>query len=63
MADETKKSIFRAMPGYPWLPCPVCKMEGYQNAIEGCDHTVLERARVAHPGLVIPDTNRHEKKQ
>lgn len=53
MSDQP--SIFRAMPGYPWLPCPVCKTEGYPNEIEGCDHTVKQRATAAHPGLVIPD--------
>lgn len=52
--QQDHPSIFRAMPGYPWLPCPVCKLEGYPNAVESCDHTVLERARVAHPGLIIP---------
>lgn len=42
-------SIFKAMPGYPWLnPCPRCGFRG------SCDCTVLERARAAHPGLVIP---------
>ena len=44
-----RDSIFRAMPGYPWLdPCPRCGFRG------SCDCTVLERARAAHPGLVIP---------
>lgn len=52
---DRRTSIFRALPGYPWLPCPACALEGYPNEIEGCSHTVLERARVAHPGLVIPD--------
>jgi hypothetical protein len=42
-------SIFRAMAGYPWLPCPIC------GGTESCDDTVLERARAAHPGLVIAD--------
>lgn len=28
-------------PGYPWLPCPICK------GVEGCDHTVPERARAS----------------
>jgi hypothetical protein len=51
-------SIFRAIPGYPWLPCPICKAEGFPRAIESCDHTVLERARVAHPGLIIPTTEK-----
>jgi hypothetical protein len=53
----SERSIFRDMPGYPWLPCPICKQEGFPNATESCDHTVLERARCAHPGLVI----RHRK--
>ncbi len=26
---------------YPFLPCPIC------NGIEGCDHTIPERARAA----------------
>lgn len=43
-------SIFRAMPGFPWLPCPICK------GTESCDHTVRERASAEHPGLVIPNT-------
>ncbi len=46
--------IFRAMSGYPWLPCLICKDEGFENAVESCDHTVLERARRTHPGLIIP---------
>lgn len=37
-----------AMPGYPWIPCPICK------GIEGCDHAVPERARAALPSLVLP---------
>jgi hypothetical protein len=45
-------SIFRALPGYPWLPCPICGFNG------SCDHTVLERARAAHPGLVLPQTEK-----
>lgn len=48
-AASAKASIFRSMPGYPWLnPCPRC---GYS---ESCDCTVLERAVAAHPGLVLP---------
>jgi len=46
-------SIFRALSGYPFLPCPICADDGYPNATESCDHTVLERARRTHPGLVI----------
>lgn len=45
-------SIFRALPGYPWLPCPICGFNG------SCDHTVLERARAAHPGLIVPKPSR-----
>ena len=41
-------SIFRALRGYPWLPCPIC------GGTESCDDTVLERARRAHPGLHLP---------
>jgi hypothetical protein len=50
MSDQP--SIFRAMPGFPWLnPCPRC---GYSG--DSCDCTVFERARAAHPGLVIAET-------
>lgn len=38
-------SGLKALPGYPFLPCPICK------GTEGCDHSVPERARTAHPGL------------
>lgn len=41
------RSMFKAMPGYPWLPCPICKREGFPQCIEGCDHSVLERARAS----------------
>lgn len=34
-------SIWETLPGYPWLPCPIC------GGTEGCDHTVPERARAA----------------
>ena len=37
----------RALPGYPWLPCPICQGTG------SCDHTGAERARAAIPGLVF----------
>ena len=39
------------LPGYPWLPCPIC---GYTG---GCDHTRWERARAALPGLHLPKSN------
>jgi hypothetical protein len=57
--ETTQPSIFKALPGYPWLnPCPRCGFRG------SCDCTVLERARAAHPGLVltpakIKDTKTH----
>lgn len=41
-------AMFKALPGYPWLPCPICKGTG------SCDDTVLERARAAIPGLILP---------
>jgi hypothetical protein len=36
--------LLRLIPGYPFLPCPIC------NGIEGCDHIVAERALAANPG-------------
>lgn len=54
MMGKQQPSIFRALHGYPFLPCPICAAEGYPNAIEGCDHTVKERALRTHPGLVLP---------
>jgi len=45
MTKDTIKQAFRQMlrlmPGYPWLPCPICK------GTEGCDHIAAERARAA----------------
>lgn len=37
--------FLRALPGYPWLPCPICK------GTEGCDHPAPERARAAGHNL------------
>jgi hypothetical protein len=46
----------RLLPGYPWLPCPICK------GVEGCDHSYAERARAAHPGLqAIPSLKDTER--
>lgn len=45
MIAEMNLRVLQNLPGYPWLPCPVC------HGTEGCDHTVPERARTAHPGL------------
>lgn len=54
MNDEEKRrathQLFLALPGYPWLPCPICKYT------ESCDHTRLERAQAAIPGLVFHAT-------
>ncbi len=51
MTDEQHKEHFRktlrALPGYPWLPCPICKGTG------SCDHIAAERAQAAIPGLVL----------
>ena len=33
--------IMQSMPGYPFLPCPICR------GVEGCDHPVPERARAS----------------
>ena len=35
------RKMLRLMPGYPWLPCPICK------GTESCDHIAAERARAA----------------
>jgi hypothetical protein len=56
MTDRTSEEIeiahivatLKALPGYPWSPCPICKSK------EGCCHTFPERARAAIPGLVLP---------
>lgn len=32
------KKALDAIPGYPFLSCPICK------GVEGCDHSVVERA-------------------
>lgn len=38
---ESFRKTLRAMPGYPWLPCPICK------GTESCDHIAAERARAS----------------
>lgn len=35
------ESTLRYLPGYPFLPCPICQ------GTESCDHTLLERAHGA----------------
>jgi hypothetical protein len=47
---EAFRKTLRALPGYPWLPCPICKGTG------SCDHIAAERAQAALPGLHF-DTN------
>lgn len=44
---EAFRATLRALPGYPWLPCPICKGNG------SCDHIAAERAQAAIPGLVF----------
>lgn len=55
LSDDEKRDAFRrtlrALPGYPWLPCPICK------GTESCDHIAAERARAAIPGLSFADEN------
>lgn len=36
--DAMVEKALDSIPGYPFLPCPICK------GIEGCDHSVPERA-------------------
>lgn len=51
MSDEQRRELFRkalrSLPGYPWLPCPICKGTG------SCDHIAAERAQAAIPGLIL----------
>lgn len=53
LSDEEKRTAFRdtlrALPGYPWIPCPICK------GTESCDHIAAERAQAALPSLVLDD--------
>lgn len=53
LSEEQRREHFRktlrALPGYPWLPCPICKGSG------SCDHIAAERAQAALPGLVFDD--------
>lgn len=57
MLDATEQrrldahKLFSALPGYPFLPCPICVRDGFKGF--ACDHTVRERAQTAHPGLVL----------
>ncbi len=44
--------ILRDLPGYPWLPCPIC------GGTESCDHTGRERARAALPNLYLPSSSK-----
>lgn len=53
LTEDEKREAFRetlrALPGYPWLPCPICKGTG------SCDHIAAERAQAALPGLVLTE--------
>ena len=53
LSDDEKRKAFRetlrALPGYPWLPCPICKGTG------SCDHIAAERAQASIPGLVLDE--------
>jgi hypothetical protein len=53
----TQIATLKALPGYPWLPCPIC------GGNEGCSHVAPERARAAIPGLVLPITDMMAKEQ
>lgn len=46
---RTYADVLQSLPGYPFLPCPICL------GTEGCDHSVPERARTTHPSLVLVD--------
>ena len=46
--DKIWLATLKAIPGYPWLPCPIC------NNGEGCVHPAPERARAAFPNLQLP---------
>lgn len=45
--DQDGTETLRALPRQPRVPCPIC------HGVEGCDHTVPERARMALPGLTM----------
>lgn len=45
LSEDERRQAFRqtlrAMPGYPWLPCPIC------HVTHSCDHIAAERALAA----------------
>lgn len=41
LLQEVDKRFMQQLPGYPFLPCPIC------HGVEGCDHTVTERLRAS----------------
>lgn len=47
--DLARKDWLRSLPGWPFLPCPIC------HGTQGCDHSGPERARAAIPNLVVPN--------
>lgn len=38
---EAFRKTLRAIPGYPWLPCPIC------HHTASCEHIAAERAKAA----------------
>lgn len=46
---DADRAFLEALPGYPFLPCPICK------GVEGCDHSVPERARAKLAGFTKLD--------
>lgn len=59
LSDDDERRLFqktlRALPGYPWIPCPICKRDGFENARGSCDHIAAERAQASLPGLVLDE--------
>lgn len=43
--DAMVTKVLDSIPGYPFLPCPIC------SGVEGCDHTIVERATEAERAL------------
>ena len=45
MLADADRRFLENLPDYPWLPCPIC------HGVEGCDHTVPERAKAFNPAI------------
>lgn len=50
--ETPARQLLSMLPGYPFFPCQLCIRDGFKGQ-GGCDHTVLERAKATHPGLVL----------